>query len=95
MNLLVIAQIANAFATLANNSAFSSSATEMSKVSSVAGLVGLALNAGGMLDSERALLLEQIERANLEGRLLTDEEMNAWKERHAAAKAAIENWQPG
>lgn len=92
MNLTIIAGIANAFATLANNPAFGGDAE---KISGIAGLVGLAFSAAGMVSEERALLLEQIERANLEGRLLTDEEMNAWKERHAAAKAAIENWQPG
>jgi hypothetical protein len=92
MNLTIIAQIANAFALLANNPAFGN---DGAKVSSIAGLVGLAFGAGGMVESERALLLEQIQRANLEGRLLTDEEMAAWKDRHAAAKVAIEAWEAG
>lgn len=92
MNLLILAQIASAFGALAQNPAFGG---DGAKVSAIAGLVGLAFQTGGMIESERAVLLEQVQRANSEGRLLTDEEMSAWKVRHAAANAAIQDWQPG
>jgi hypothetical protein len=92
MNLTLLAAIANAFSLLSKNPAFGKTGEE---VSAIVGLVGLAFTAGGMIDAERKLLLDQIEVANAEGRGLTDIEMQVWKDRHAAAAAAIQAWQPG
>lgn len=89
MNLLLLANIASAFATLAKNPAMGKKSDE---VSAVAGLVGLAFQVTGMVDTERRLLLAQVENANLRGSGLTDLEMADWHDRHARAKAAIEGW---
>lgn len=92
MNLLLLAEIANAFAVLATNPAFGEKSQE---VSAIAGLVGLAFKAVGMTDEDRKELLEQVREANESGRgSLTDAQMDGWKARHEAAKAIIEGWQP-
>lgn len=92
MNLLLLAEIANAFSVLATNPIFGSKASE---VSAIAGLVGLAFQAAGMTDTDRKELLEQVRDANESGRgSLTDEQAAAWASRHEIAKSIIQSWKP-
>lgn len=91
MNVLLLANIANAFATLASNPAFGKDAA---KLSPIASLVALAFQTYGMADSDRSVLLSQISEANIEGRGLTESQIADWKSRHEAAKAVIDQWAP-
>ena len=85
----LMTRIVGALGVLATNPLWSK---DTAKVQAILGLGGLALQEFGMFDADRQVLLEQIEAANAEGRLLTDEEMESWTNRHIAAKAIIEGW---
>jgi hypothetical protein len=93
MNVLLLLNIANALATLGRNPAFGADVNAGAQVFSLA---GIAFQEFAMNDAERQILLEQIQRANAEGRVsLTDEETAQWHTRHEVAKAAIQGWKQG
>lgn len=91
MNLLLLAQIAQAFGVLATNPLLGDKADEVGKV---AGLVGLAFSTAALNDADRKVLLEQILAANARGGGLTEEEKSVWSLRHEDARAVIQGWTP-
>lgn len=90
-SMLLLAQIAQAFSTLATNPAFQGKAD---KVGEYAGLVGMAFQQINITDADRQKLLAQIQAANERGEGLTEDEKNEWRAQHHTAHEAIQAWEP-
>lgn len=90
VSMALLADIAGAFATLAQNPAFQG---KTDKVAEYAGLVGLAFQQINVSDQERQKLLAQIQAANARGEGLTEDEKKEWRQWHRDAHEAIQAWE--
>lgn len=92
MNFILLGQIAAGLAQLARNPVLGNDANDLGVIFA---LGGLAMQQIGMSDADRQMLLEQVTRANAEGRKrLTDEETAYWESAHQDAKKIILDWRP-
>lgn len=90
MNLALIINILDALGMLARNPLFQHKQDELAETLAIG---GFALNQYAMADEDRKVLLEQIREANNTGRgKLTAEQAEAWRNRHAGAKKAIDDY---